>query len=48
MNFGNFDETINILNGLGINGGKAPDNNPSQSWCAGDQIKININAAEEN
>ena len=44
----NFDETISILNKLGLSGGTPPENNPSQSWCAGDQIKIKINAPMEN
>jgi len=44
----NFDETITILNKLGLSGGTPPENNPSQSWCAGDQIKIKINAPMEN
>lgn len=44
----NFDETISILNKLGLSGGTPPENNPSQSWRAGDQIKIKINAPMEN
>ncbi|MCF0126626.1 MAG: hypothetical protein HUJ68_12915, partial [Clostridia bacterium] len=45
MNLGNFEETIGILNNLGLKGGTPPKNNTSLSWCSGDKIQINIKAA---
>lgn len=44
MNLNDFNETINILNDLDFKGGTPPENNPSQSWCEGDSIKIQIKA----
>ena len=48
MNLSDFDETINILNDLGLKGGVPSQDNPSASWCKGDSINIKINPPRED
>lgn len=47
MKLNDFDETLGVLNKLGLKGGVPPSDNPNASWCPGDKIKIKINAPEE-